>query len=273
MYERSYHATVLKSDSAPRAPKRFPWKRVVWIVSVLIVLTGVVLFVRAPQWQVRQVVVEGTSVADPEDISQRVLASLEGNYAYILPRTSIVLVSTKSIEQMIRAQFPRFKEVSVERDSMYSLMVSVVEYPGVYLWCDEACSFMDETGTVFADAPYFSGSAYLKVYAGERAAYPFRPISGELLKNIAYIYEQLQAIDITPLSMTLTTDDTLTVAFIHYNSTALIYFDPTSDVDRALETLYTALRTAPLSRLYHSSTAVLEYLDARFGNKLVYKFQ
>jgi cell division septal protein FtsQ len=273
MYERTYHAKVLKTDSVPRASKRFPWKRVVVIVSVLAVLTGVVFFIRAPRWQVTQVLVEGTNVADPEDVSQKVLGSLEGNYLYLLPRTSIVLISTDQITDMIRAQFPRFKEVAVERDSMHSLKVSVVEYPGVYLWCDEACSFMDEKGTVFADAPYFSGSAYLKIYAGERQPYPFRPIEPELLAAITRIYERLQSIDIVPLSVKLDSEKTLAVSFIHYNTTALIYFDPTSDIDSALETLYTALRTAPLSRLYHSSTQVLEYLDARFGNKLVYKFQ
>lgn len=273
MYERTYHTRVLKTDDAPRAKRSFPWKRVLGILSIIAVLVGVVLCIRAPRFQVARVVVDGTNVADPEAVSQAVLTDLEGNYLYILPKTSIVLVSTDTIETRIREQFPRFKDVRVERDSMHSLKVTVVEYPGVYLWCDDACSFMDETGTVFADAPYFSGSAYLKIYSGERQAYPFRPVSTELLATISYLYDRLQSIDITPLSMRLTTEDTLVVSFIHYSTTAIIYFDPTSDVDSALETLYSALRTAPLSRMYHNSSAVLEYLDTRFGNKVIYKFQ
>mgnify|MGYP000228633356 CR=1 FL=1 len=275
MYQRTYQSRVLKTDSA-KSPKRpFPWKRVSIGAAVVIVLVGFVFLIRAPRFQVKTVNVVGTNVADPLDVSQFVLGTLEGNYLWILPKSSVVLVAPPDIQTAIQAQFPRFKSVKVDRDSMSSLRVEVVEYPGVYLWCDrdDACAFMDEQGTVFADAPLFSGSAYLRIYAGERQPYPFTPVTPEQLATVHTIDQRLRATDIDPISFSFVSSHELRVYVFHGTQRVPILFDPSDDINRALNTLYTGLRTQPLARLYHDRTQVLQYLDLRFASKIVYKFQ
>lgn len=275
MYERSYHAHVLKQDKDPKKQRSFPVKRVLGIGISIIVIVGVVFLIRVPQFQIREVVVEGVSVADPVEVSDFVLSDLGGNYLFVLPRASIFLSKPDVLAAKVKEHFPRFKSVDVKRVSMHSLRATVVEYPGVYLWCDhnETCSFMDETGTVFADAPYFSGSAYLKIYAGERAPYPFSPLGEGELGMIALIDQKLRSIDITPLEFHMDDVHTLSVHIFHNGNRATILFDPSRDVATALDVLYSGLRTDPLQKMYHDRTKVLEYLDLRFANKVVYKFQ
>lgn len=272
MYERTYNKTVLKHDEKPKR-KGFPWKRVLIIAAVLAVVAGVIFSIRAPGLQVREVEVFDTYVADPVEVSQFVLGELAGNYLWILPKSSIVLVSLDTIAMRIQEHFSRFKEVSVDRDSVRKLVVHVKEYEGMYLWCDNECSFMDEKGTVFADAPYFSGSAYLKVYNGERQVFPFEGVPPNRLALITTIDEKLRGISIDPTEFRFNNEHELSVHFIHNTHEARILFDPLTDIDGALNALYTGLRTEPLERLYHDSTQILEYLDARFGGKLVYKFR
>jgi hypothetical protein len=274
MYQRSYHQRVLKHD-APAPVPRISWKKIVSIAVVAVLLAGIVWCIKTPRFQVTQVSVEGANVADPNELAQFVLSELDGRYLYFFPKSSIVLVSPDTLARAISAKYPRFKSVVVSRDSMRSLKVTVKEYSGMYLWCDreEVCSFMDETGTVFADAPYFSGSAYLKVYKGDREAYPFAGLTQDETLLVTHIYERLRAIDIDPVTVSFDTPQTLRVVFMHGGGRARVLFDPGKDIDAQLEVLYSGIRTQPLASMYHSPTHVLEYLDVRFDNKLVYKFQ
>ena len=274
MYQRSYHERVLKHDGPAPVP-RISWKKIIYIASGLAVAVGIIWCIKTPRFQITQVSVQGANVADPTELSQFVLDQLDGRYLYFFPKTSVILVSPDNLARAINVQYPRFRSVVVSRDSMRSLKVTVDEYSGLYLWCDgdEVCSFMDETGTVFADAPYFSGSAYLKIYKGDREAYPFSALTQDETTRITHIYEQLRAIDIDPISVSFDTPQTLRVVFVHKGARARILFDPSKDIDTQLEVLYSGLRTQPLASMYHSSTQVLEYLDVRFDNKLVYKFQ
>lgn len=275
MYERTYNSRVLKTDEKPSTRKkaRVSWKRITVITSIIAVGVGLVLLLRAPKLQVKAVHVDGTNVADPFDIGEYALNMLDGYYLWILPKTSIFLVHNEAIAAAIKEAFPRLKDVVVDRDGMSSLRVTVTEYPGVYLWCDDACAFMDETGTVFADAPYFSGSAYLKLYIGAREQYPFTPITAEQVAMVNLLKERLEKIDIVSLSMRFESDHKLSVYVAHFTHESVIYFDPSEDIEEQLETLYSALRTDAVSRQYHDQSKVLQYLDARFANKLIYKFQ
>lgn len=272
MYERTYNSRVLKSDTQLKQKKRFPWKRAIIITVGVLLLVGIVVMIKTPKFQVQKVTVVGTNVVDPSDVAAFALNTLDGHYAWILPKTSIFLVSTDAVTGAVREAFPRFAEVKVDRDGVNSLRVTVVEYPGVYLWCDDECAFMDETGTVFANAPYFSGSAYLKIYIGTREQYPFHPITREQVALVATLKKQLEEIDIVPLSMSFESEHKLTVGFIHHTSHASLYVDPSEDVQTTLQTLYSALRTDTVAKLYHDPSKTLQYLDVRFANKLIYKF-
>jgi cell division septal protein FtsQ len=278
MYERTYHSKVLKADPAKPEPKSFPWKRVVVITSVIAVFVGFILLTRIPKWQVTTVTVNGTQVADPEEVAAFVKSGIEGRYLFsLMPRRSILLVHPKHIARQVHAAFPRFKEVHVQRSAMNALTVDVSEYKGVYLWCEhgetEVCSFMDERGIVFAAAPYFSGDAYLKIFVGERGAYPFTPISTQQLALVTMLDEKLRAINIDPVDFYFNGEHELVIDFSHHGDRAKIFIDPTRDVESALEALFSALRTDPLRAHYADSSQVLQYLDLRFSNKVVYKFQ
>lgn len=273
MYERTYRNRVLKTDQQKPEPKKFPWKRVIIVTSIVVVLVGIVVLIKTPRFQVHTIAVVGTNVIDPTDVSTFAINTLDGKYLWVLPKSSVFLVSPDTVASAIKEAFPRFDTVVVDRSGMDSLRVTVTEYPGVYLWCDDDCSFMDEKGTVFADAPYFSGSAYLKLYIGTREQYPFHPITQSQVQLVAQLKKQLEAIDIIPLSIRFITDHKITIDFIHHSSHAQIYVDPSENIDTTLETLYSALRTETVAKLYHDPSKTLEYLDVRFANKLIYKFQ
>jgi hypothetical protein len=276
MYERTYHKAVLKTEEKPtKKSTRINWKMLAWIFAIVAVIVGLVFVIRMPKLQVRNINVVGANVVDPGDVTEFVNNQLQGNKLFFLPRTSIFLVPEHSLEREIKAQFPRLQTVSVSRKNFSTLTVSVTEFQGVYLWCTDAttCYFMDQNGVAFASAPYFSGSAYPKVFVGTLQALPFQAITQDQNNDIATLLDKLPALMITATEFHFVGDHELDVYFNHNGQQAMLMFDPTVDINESMNALFTGLRTDPLASEFHNPAKVLQYIDLRFTNRVVYKFQ
>jgi hypothetical protein len=277
MYERNYHSRLLKSDKVAEEKKQkrpFPWSTFFWILGIVFFISAVVYLIKVPQFQIKEVFVQGAVVEDKDEISNLVKNELEGKYLSFLPKTSILLANPKSLAKSIHSKYPRIKNVEVLRNTLDSLLVNITEYEGKYLWCDTSkCSFMSEDGVVFADAPYFSGDAYLKIFIGKGAQYPFTAIDQNELGVVSEISSKLHDINIDLTEFHFVSEYKLDLVFVHNSVNTHIYIDPTRNIDNALEVLYTGLKTNPLSDMYKDSNKILEYLDLRFSDKVVYKFQ
>jgi len=277
MYERTYHKTVLKTDEKQpgRKLRQVNLKLIALIVVVLAVLTGIVILIRLPKVQVKTVSVVGANVVDPGDVSEFVTSQLQGDKLFILPKTSIFIIPEHTLEQQIKAAFPRLQTVVVSRRNFSTITVTVTEYQGVYLWCaDETdCDFMDQNGVAFATAPYFSGDAYPKIFTGATHAMPFQALSPDQVNTLSLLLTRLPIINIDPEEFHFVTDHELDVDFNHNGHQAQLMFDPTLDISDSLEALYTGLQTDPLATKFQDPSEVLQYIDLRFLDRVVYKFQ
>jgi|GEM_PF-1227270 len=284
MYERNYHTRVLddETQSKPQAggkkrKKIFPWKQALLVSCCVVLVGGFITLAKLKQFQLTNVEVVGVESADPKDVSEFVMNSLEGRWLYIFPKTSLVLLPDASLEKTIRRAFPKFSDVSVARSGRQSIVIEVKEYVGTSVWCDEvtqACSFMNDDGVVFAPAPFFSGSAYIKFFGGQAGAYPFVPLPVESLATMKFLSERLSAINIEASEFYFyTKPEKLVVVFYHNGNPAKIIIDTEISLDTTLQSLFTAIRTPAFSVKYKSSTAMLEYIDLRLSNKVVYKFK
>lgn len=278
MYERNYHGKVLEEDKQSKPKKKiFPWKTVLITTLCIVLFGGFVVLTQLNRLQVRTIEVVGAISADPKDVSEFVTNTLTGKWLYVFPKTSIVLLPDTTLERSIQRAFPKFETISVARSGAQTITITVTEYEGTQLWCDELtkeCSFMSTTGVVFAPAPFFSGSAYLKIYGGEKGEYPFVPFHRDELSTIALYLDKLHAINIDATEFYFfTSPEKLIISFYHNSGQTQIIIDPSVPTDTTLQSLFTALRTPPLSTRYRDSTSMLNYIDLRLPNKVVYKFQ
>ncbi len=277
MYERTYHKAVLKAEQ--KQPKkgqtRINWKRVLWIIGTLVALTAIVFLIRLPRVQVKNIEVNGTNVAYPGDVSEFVQNQLRGNKLFILPKTSIFLIPTHTLEKDIAAAFPRFQTVTINRKNFSTISVNVTEYQGVYLWCvdSDTCYFMDQNGMAFAPAPYFSGDAYPKIFNGTLQQIPFQAVTAGQLAIIATLMSHVPSLGIEPSEFHFDSAHQLRMTFIHNGQQSMLLFDPTSSINDAITALFTGLRTDPLASKFRDANRVLQYIDLRFSDRVVYKFQ
>lgn len=274
MYEKSYHSAVLKTEKKPEKRSKVNWKLVLGLFAVVAVIGGIVVLIKLPAWQVRNVEVEGAHVADPGDVREFVMAELQGKRLFFLPKTSILMVPEHRLEKGLKDHFSRFQTVEVDRKNFSTILVTVSEFQGVSLWCkdQDTCFFMDQNGIAFAKAPVFSGSAYPKVFVGEVQPLPFQALTMEQEKMVELLLERLPPIMINPTEFYFKGERKLEVVFNHGGNQAKLIFDPTVDMQKALNALFSGLRTNPLATKFHDSSKVLEYIDVRFSNRVVYKF-
>jgi len=277
MYERNYHGRVLEDDTQSKPKKKFSWKNALLIGVCVVLVGGFVTLTQLTRLQVRTVTVVGAVSADPKDISEFVMNNLTGKWLYVFPKTSVVLLPDRTLGRDIQRAFPKFETVSVARSGAQTITVTVKEYDGVHLWCDPVttqCSFMNAEGVVFAEAPFFSGSAYIKISGGEKGEYPFVPLRETDLALVTFLLEKLRAIAIEPAEFHFTTrPDNVVILYYHDGNPTEIVIDPEVDIQTTLGALFTALRTPPLSTRYRDGTSVLQYIDLRLPNKVVYKFK
>jgi len=277
MYERSYHAKVLKQNTPPEKKRRkfISIRRLLLVGALVVFVGGVIVLIRLPGLQVREIEVVGTNVVDPEDVSVYVRSQIQGKYFYFLPRASMLLVPTTTIAKRATVEFPRFASVDVRRSGVKDLIVTVKEHAGVYLWCTEVehCYFMTKQGVVYAEAPVFSGDAYRKIYIGSESILPFIPVEEKVLGMISLLEERLPLLGIHPVEFRAISERQWSIAFNRGGSVAQLLIDPSADVEKTIEDLATGLATEPLKTKFDDESMVLRYLDARFANKVIYKFE
>lgn len=277
MYEKTYKTQVLGADTPSKKKKGSIWKKIFISIAAFALLFFCGFLIKRPTLQVRTIVVGGTTVLDEKDIQSAVGAMLEGRSLWIFPRTSIFLIRKKKIERTLRENFSRIEVVSVERENFHTLSISVKEFGAMYLWCQVEggqCYFMDKKGMVYSEAPVFSGTAYPKIFSGRPLAtkLPFVGMTEGELIQVAELQEKLKEINIITLSFYFISSKETRIEFLHNKSSADLLINPSVDTDTSLESLFSALRTEPFASLFRNPNKKLSYIDVRFSNKIVYKF-
>lgn len=278
MYTRSYRDEVLGTEKDKKREARIvKRKRWFFCITLLVLFIGFVLLSRMHSVQIKTITVNGTKSATPEDVSNHVFSFLEGHWAYVFPKRSILLLPDTAIVAELHRAFPKFETIEVRRKGLDTIAITIQEYEGVYLWCQtyEDCSFMNERGVVFMHAPFFSGNAYTKIFVGGPEEYPFVPITGQELSLVSLLLERLRAINMEPAEFHFKRGVTnrLEVVFYHNNSTAKFIFDTSLSMEMSLNSLYATVRTDSFVRKYRSGVSVLEYIDVTLPNKVVYRFK
>ncbi len=279
MYEKTYKAKVLnQSDKTVKKNKKlFSWKKVLFVVIFLGVLFGFGCLLRYHKMQIDTVDVVGTNVIDEQDVSNSVQGQLVGTWLWIFPRTSVLLVNDKAIEKNLKEQFSRIETVVAKRTNLHTIEVTIKEFDAVYLWCtqtDENCYFMDKQGVVYSQAPVFSGTAYPKVFTGAPLVeLPFQGMSEVDLVRVAELQQKLSEINIVPVAFRNISARELQIDFLHNKTIAKLNIDPATPTSTSLEYLFSGIRTEPLASLFRNESKKLLYIDVRFPNKVVYKFQ
>lgn len=276
-----------------RKQRRVRLIRITIFSFLCVACIGLLIYLsRIPAVQITDVVVRGNNIVREKDIQASVRGILAEYYFWIIPKSNILLVPTKTITQRLQTEFPRFKDVTVERIGGHTLSILVSERASTYLWCDslptsnataapesEHCYYVDDTGYIFSSAPYFSGTVYFKFF-GMLWATDTNPVGQHVLdpqifKQVIRFKENLETLAIEPKGFI--TYDTglygLLLSPVLDDNVQKIVFSKDNDIDTIADNLLAALRGEPLKSKFNSQFTNLEYIDLRYDKKVYYKFR
>lgn len=269
-------------------------RRVIWGKILLFLLGFSAIFIssvylsRLDRLNISEIQINGNKIVDTEALKSVTQDSIAGKYFWLFPKTNIFYYPQNAIKNNIQAKYAGLKEINLSIKDNKILEVVVSERTPSYLWggsvtpelnsnSNQKCYFMDSTGYIFDEAPYFSGGVYFKFY-GDNNLNIENPSGAYFLKDkfikiIAFknIVENL-GIKATALVVDNNRDAHLLLSSKSTTSPEII-FKIDSDLGKVAENLQAALSTEPLKSKFKNNYGALQYIDLRFGNKVYSKFQ
>jgi hypothetical protein len=250
-------------------------------VALGLVLWGIIELMRIPAVRIDSIEVYGAQAISEEGIEQIIRARMDGSYFGIIPRDNTFFYPRRTIEAALRDEFPRMRELTLSRDGMQTVLVTVSERQPHALWCgdivpsvadivgtaNQRCYFLDVTGFIFGQSPSFSGTPYHRFYgaiAQSRAiGQPFLP-EDEYTALFDFM-TALRTADI-PIYGVLVVDDIDLELYLTDGARLLVRRD--DDHTRVLERIRTVLASEEFSAY---ETEDVEYIDMRFGNRVYFR--
>lgn len=253
----------------------------VGILLALVVVAGLIAFLRKKEFQVTEVKVLGAQSIDASDVASVVKASLAGNRWVVIPCSNALLVSKMSLRSELLTKVPTLADASIQFQGKNTLVVTIVEKDPRYVWCDgETCFFVDNQGVLYADAPFFSDGVYVIFSRGgvdmtHPAGTSYLPPEG--MRALEQILEHLKQYPVQVLGVDVRPDGDMAIRMnslkgVAVNPQAFILVTKTDTV----QTIHDALNLIMGDKGFVDTLKLkgdkLEYIDLRFPGKIYYKF-
>lgn len=245
--------------------KQIGWGLLV-ISLALLVLTGIWHGTRLHVLTVDEVLVQGGETINHQQVKEKVLQQLEGQYAGFVPRTFAWTYPKKDIVASL-AEIDRIHSIVVARVKSHTLRVSFAEFLPAALWCQtleaHECVFVDESGLAYSQAPDLTGGSLLRFVHTSREPELSQQLTSEadflLLKQLAELLADngwfVSHIEI----------DKARDAFLHIVDGGEFKVTLTQEPEVTVANLNVVLTSEQFTNIQPGN---FQYIDLRFGNKV-----
>lgn len=286
---------IYTPEESKRPPPRSLKKRILVVVVTvffLVVLVGIFLLLRHPRLQIHSIVIFGIETIPESEVQKMVSETLRGNFLFLFPRSSFFLFSEADIFQNVLHQFPKIHKLSIQRQFPDILNIQIQERRLWAIVCDTAgegdglpekpvqeepdakdskitCVYVDTEGIAYENAPSSVGALITKMdIDGRDLRLGASILDAKFIERIETIRRSLAQnlnLDIIGYEYFASLSKELAVVTSEGFSIQINHGDDIERVSSILKTLFDEEIKEKRSRL--------DYIDARFGNKVFYKLQ
>lgn len=283
MIKRRDIITTPRVEEMRREKRRARILRIVIIAILIIVVgAGLVLLSRIRPILIDTVVVTGARVIEPTAIEASVRSNITGAHLYLFPKRNALIYPKRKILRQLRETFPRIETVTITQNGFQELDVTISEREGKYLWCGNVfpepvgahCYFMDHTGFIFTEAPYFSGTVYFKWYGGGKGDQPIgmTAFSPEIVTPLVSFIESVEDLGAKPYALVAVDAHTYELYLERTGDVGpKIILSTKDDLVKIFDNLSSAFTTDSFREVIKNKFAGISYIDLRYENKVYYK--
>lgn len=268
--------------------KAFWGKVLVSFLGLVAVFAFLAYISRLENLNISEIKISGNKTVETDLLLETIKGEVAGKYLWLFPKTNVLIYPQNTIKATLENNFKRLKNTSFSIENNKILSVSLDERTAKYMWCGaslpaeedtaEKCYFLDEEGFVFDEAPYFSGEVYFKFYGANNLAVENPQgsyFSEQSFSQLIFFKNFLTDLDLKPVQMLVKEDGDVEIylskgSMLSQNPKILLKID--SDFQNVAENLDAALGTEPLKSKIKNKYSLLQYIDLRFGNRVISKF-
>lgn len=286
---------ILNSARIKQQKREILKKRIAlgFVFSVILV-TALSFLSKNKNLVIHDIRVEGNRVVETQTIADAVNAIMAGNYLHLFSRANAALYPNKKIRDDLLLNFKRISSADISLLNVTTLLIKVTERKPEYLWCGidistageqsfkDKCYFLDDTGYIFGEAPYFSGNIYFKFY-GWPQGFPLEDFLGnhflppDDFEKLIYLKDSLVGLGLKPDMFNVTPDGSYEIYVEDPTGKSdahpKIIFSRGNDFEKIVNNLSSALNSESLAADFKDKFSSLLYIDLRYDNKVYYKFK
>ena len=271
---------------------RMKRRRVVFLIFIILfigVVIGLSYLSHQPKLTISNIKVEGTHIIDSMDIEQSVNDHMSGNFIYLFSKKNSFLYPKSKIEKDLQKKFTRIKNLSIKLEGLNTLKIVIDERIGSYMYCGDSipesaselgenCYFVNSDGYIFDVAPYFSGDIYFKFYiplTNTQDILSQQILDPKEFREIISFVDGLTELGLDPVSVVMSDKDRYSF-HLRQNSNSIypeILFKEDNDLATIFGNFSAAMQNPDFKNEIFSRYSSLSYIDLRFDNKVLYKFQ
>jgi len=239
---------------------------------------------------IHTVEVTGNRIINTTDVQTVVTNDISGRYIHLFSRANILIYPKGKIYKDLITAFPRIQSLDISLDRFNTLHIDLVERQAAFLYCGasipaiptdvgENCFFINNDGYIFDKAPYFSGNVYFKYYmklpGSDTRALGSQMLPQDQFHALASFIDKITSLGFKPIYLSENDDGIDTLYLDNGNNPIIpqIIFKAHDDLPTILSNLTTAMAQPEFANDIHSKYATLLYIDLRFTDKVLYKFQ
>jgi hypothetical protein len=236
-----------------------------------------------------KVAVTGTRIINSPDIEATVREEISGKYLRLFSRADTLIYPKKRIYRDLFVKFLRIEKLSIYRDNWNTLHIDIKERAGSFLYCGSAlpqspsdvgenCYFINNDGYIFDKAPYFSGNIYFKYYmplaVDDGTVLGQQMLAPEAFHKLARFIDGIEALSFKPIYLVVEPDGMNSLYLNHSqsNTSPKIVYKNDNDLNTILDNLSISMKQKEFANEINQKYATLLYIDLRFDNKVLYKF-
>ncbi|MBI2056128.1 MAG: FtsQ-type POTRA domain-containing protein [Candidatus Sungbacteria bacterium] len=282
-----------------KQPSKIRWKALLAAAILLALTAGVVYTIRLPRFQIGIISISGNQAVNEEIIRGSITDLIQGNYAFILPRSFVLFLQEEEIASALKKDFPLIEHAEVKKQYPDSLAVHITERKLFAIFCNGGvepkkeisnigtsspetavnakesgegeiqCVYIDKNGFAYDTAPRSSGTLITRITASQKELpVPSQVMGGELVKKMEYIaaylpetiQERVAGFEFIP--------EIRGEFKVKTRTGFTLLLREEDDPEKMLKILKTVLESEVKDK-----RKALDYVDLRFGNKVFFKWK
>ncbi len=293
-----------------RQSKRFVERkntRLILIASLMVICLvtfgfSLIRIVNLNLFEIQYVTVSGADGDISPSLQAAALDAVSGDYWGIFSKASTFFYPAKAVKDSVTKASPRIASVSVKRQGLQALVISVEEKAPAALVCanlpdftgnslsfgdSDSCYFADDTGYIYGAAPSFSGNVYNRYYVPDLTDGTSSLIVGQMatsttefhalqtlfadLKNTSIAAEAVLIKAAGEYELYVRNPSQSNLASSSDSDMAVIYFDDSRSFSEQLSNLVSFWKNMTETAAAKHLSLSFDYIDVRYGTNVFYR--